>query len=161
VELSQEYGTRVHLLTIEGSSSSPTLRQESDTVTTIAREEMETFLTVKSTNAPVSAAPTASTVITPDSLQTIPASPTTYTAEPVPLPTIAIGEVVETEIKGYLASLSATERVSLTTALKTGAGVPAEHDGRLLARMRTAIRRPLDQPEKAKLRRALKKELGI
>jgi hypothetical protein len=69
--------------------------------------------------------------------------------------------MIEAEIKGYLASLSATERVSLTTALKTGADVPAEHDGRLLARMRTALNRPLDQPEKARLRRALKKELGI
>ena len=69
--------------------------------------------------------------------------------------------VADAEIKVYLAGLSATERVSLVAALKTGAGVPVEHDGRLLARTRAALGRPLDQPEKAKLRRALKKELGV
>jgi hypothetical protein len=68
---------------------------------------------------------------------------------------------MQAEIKGYLAGLSPTEQVSLTAALKTGAGIPAEHDGRLLARTRGALGRPLDQPEKAKLRRALKHELGV
>jgi len=156
VELSQEYGTRVHLLVIEGSSSSPTLRQESDTVTTISREEIETFLTVKSNTNPAVRA--ANSSVPP---------PTSYAASAADIPasapssTAALAATAETEIKEYLASLSATEKVSLTTALKTGAGVPAEHDGRLLARMRTALGRPLDQPEKAKLRRALKKELGV
>lgn len=175
VELAQEYGTRVHLLTIEGSTSSPTLRQESDTVTTIARTDIQTFLTVKPVVASVTApaaAPlaTASPVIVPSA-----GSGTIAVTSPTP-PMVGPGAsaqlassmqpgsfatVVDAEIKVYLAGLSAIERVSLVAALKTGAGVPVEHDGRLLARTRAALGRPLDQPEKAKLRRALKKELGV
>jgi hypothetical protein len=174
VELAQEYGTRVHLLTIEGSSSSPTLRQESDTVTTIARTDIQTFLTVRS----VAVSATAPTVTTsaspvvvpptgPGTTVMTPATPpttgrTSISATPTPsIPPVSFATTIDAEIKGYLAGLSDTERVSLTAALKTGAGVPVEHDGRLLARTRSALGRPLDQPEKAKLRRGLKKELGI
>lgn len=157
VELAQEYGTRVHLLTIEGSSSSPTLRQESDTVTTIARTDIETFLTVKSVVTPVPAV--ATSAIAFPAVEP-PAGPSTA-ATGSSMPTVSFVSVVEAEIKGYLAGLSDTGRVSLIAALKTGAGVPVEHDGRLLARTRTALGRPLDQLEKAKLRRALKKELGV
>jgi uncharacterized LabA/DUF88 family protein len=176
VELAQEYGTRVHLLTIEGSTSSPTLRQESDTVTIIARIDIQTFLTVKPVVAPATApavAPLAiaSPVIVPSTGSGIAAvtSPTPpvvgqagASAQPASsIPPGSFATVVDAEIKAYLAGLTATERVSLVAALKTGAGVPVEHDGRLLARTRAALGRPLDQPEKAKLRRALKKELGI
>jgi uncharacterized LabA/DUF88 family protein len=175
VELAQEYGTRVHLLTIEGSTSSPTLRQESDTVTTIARTDIQTFLTVKpvapATAPAVAPLATASPVIVPStgSGATAVTSPTPpmvgqagASAQPASsIPPGSFATVVDAEIKGYLAGLSATERVSLVAALKTGAGVPVEHDGRLLARTRAALGRPLDQPEKAKLRRALKKELGV
>jgi uncharacterized LabA/DUF88 family protein len=175
VELAQEYGTRVHLLTIEGNTSSPTLRQESDTVTTIARIDIQTFLTVKPVVAPATAAAvaplaTASPVIVPSTGSgTRAASPTPPMvgqagASAQPASSIQPGSfatVVDAGIKAYLAGLSATERVSLVAALKTGAGVPVEHDGRLLARTRAALGRPLDQPEKAKLRRALKKELGV
>jgi uncharacterized LabA/DUF88 family protein len=176
VELAQEYGTRVHLLTIEGSTSSPTLRQESDTVTTIARTDIQTFLTVKpvatpATSPAVAPLATASPVIVPStgSGTTAATSPTPpmvgqASATAQPASSVSPGSfatVADAEIKVYLAGLSATERVSLVAALKTGAGVPVEHDGRLLARTRAALGRPLDQPEKAKLRRALKKELGV
>jgi uncharacterized LabA/DUF88 family protein len=57
VELAQEYVTRVHLLTIEGSGSSPTLRQESDTVTLILRTDLQTFLSIRSAAPPTTGMP--------------------------------------------------------------------------------------------------------
>ena len=189
VELAQGYGTRVHLLTIEGSSSSPTLRQESDTMTVLARADIQTFISVRPATPPVFglslAASAAASATTPPTasippiavvpaVQVLPHVGTSPAANAVPTSSSAPPEipnttsstpdfnlVVQNEIKGYLASLSPTEQVSLIAALKTGAGVPAEHDGRLLARTRNALGRPLDQPEKAKLRRALKVALGI
>lgn len=189
VELAQGYGTRVHLLTIEGSSSSPTLRQESDTMTVLARADIQTFISVRPATLPVFglslAASAAASATTPPTasippiavvpaVQVLPHVGTSPAANAVPTSSSAPPEipnttsstpdfnlVVQNEIKGYLASLSPTEQVSLIAALKTGAGVPAEHDGRLLARTRNALGRPLDQPEKAKLRRALKVALGI
>ena len=53
------------------------------------------------------------------------------------------------------------EKLSLVTAMKSVSGVPAEHDGKLLASSRNALGRPLSQPEKASLRRVLKTELGL
>jgi len=47
VELAQEYGTRVHLFTIDGSTSSPTLRQESDTTSILASVDIKTFISVR------------------------------------------------------------------------------------------------------------------
>ena len=189
VELAQGYGTRVHLLTIEGSSSSPTLRQESDTMTVLARADIQTFISVRPATLPVFglslAASAAASATTPPTasippiavvpaVQVLPHVGTSPAANAVPTSSSAPPEipnttsstpdfnlVVQNEIQGYLASLSPTEQVSLIAALKTGAGVPAEHDGRLLARTRNALGRPLDQPEKAKLRRALKVALGI
>ena len=46
MELAQQCGVRVHLLTIEGSSCSPTLKQESDTHSTIVRTDVGSFLSV-------------------------------------------------------------------------------------------------------------------
>lgn len=184
VELAQEYGTRVHLFTIEGSTSSPTLRQESDTTTVLARVDMQTFITVRAlapaTVSPALATPVASPTPTaaaatasaglqatpqvgsPASVSTAVASmPSSPAAAASATPVADFNTSVQAEIKGYLAALTPTEQAALTAALKTGAGVPAEHDGRLLARTRTALGRPLGQPEKAKLRRALKQELGI
>jgi uncharacterized LabA/DUF88 family protein len=176
VELAQEFGSRVHLLTIEGSSSSPTLRQESDTVTVIAREEMQSFITVRAPSAPITGlalvASADATLVQSPLPSATPANSRSSTASvlavaaittPV-LPSTPLAEtnkILEAEIKQYLSALSSNEQVSLTAALKTGAGVPTEHDGRVLARTRKALGRPLDQAEKAKLRRTLKKELGL
>jgi len=177
VELAQERGSRVHLLTIEGSSSSPTLRQESDTVSIIARADIQTFLSVKTTaaipatglslvaSAATSATPaTPMTTAAPSSTSSAAAVPSTY-ATPSPTSSApaspSFTTTSEAEVKGYLAALTDVERVALTTALKTGTGVPSEHDGRLLARTRKVLGRPLEMTEKIKLRRALKKELGV
>jgi uncharacterized LabA/DUF88 family protein len=169
VELAQEYGSRVHLLTIEGSTSSPTLRQESDTVTLIARADIQTFLTVRLAASPALAFVTPATPAAPPMTSATYAAPPVSAAGPIStvttsssqVPVVDFAATVDAEIKEYLAALSPTERLSLTAALKTGAGVPVEHDGRLLARTRRALGKPLDQLEKAKLRRALKNELGV
>lgn len=47
VELAQGYGAKVHLLTIEGSTYSPTLRQESDTMTILTRESLQALISVR------------------------------------------------------------------------------------------------------------------
>jgi hypothetical protein len=149
IELAQEYGTRVHLLTIEGASSSPTLRQESDTITVLARTDIQTFITVRVV-APPAAVP--ATPATPASQATQPVGPVNTAANSIlasstnttpTTPSADFDVTVQGEITAYLAALSPTEQASLTAALKTGAGVPAEHDGRLLARTWKALGRPL------------------
>lgn len=84
VELAQEYGTRVHLLTIEGSTSSPTLRQESDTVTIIARIDIQTFLTVKPVVAPATAPAVAPLVTASPVIVQSAGSGTTAVTSPTP-----------------------------------------------------------------------------
>lgn len=209
VELAQEYGARIHLFTIEGSGSSPTLKQECDTTTVLPRADITTFLTVRpapGATAVVALAATAATTTypatvvasgtvasasatstpsaapasippastAPPSTAPPPTSPSPVTAVKLATPTpgsSSVGALMGTsstfevvaqeEVKNYLASLTSPDRVSLETAMKTGAGVPAEHDGRMLARTRSALGRALDHLEKAKLRKALKKELGV
>ena len=173
VELAQQFGIRVHLLTIEGSTCSPGLRQESDTTTVFAREELRMFVTVRSPSsdsgvpypAPaVSGQRDVQAALPPsaDTMATKAVAPATMPQESPALAEDARAEeLAKLEIVGYLAALSSADRVSLVAALRTGAGVPAEHDGQLLARTRNAIGRPLTQPEKAKLRRMLKSHLGV
>lgn len=168
VELAQERGARVHLLTIEGSTSSPTLRQESDTVSTIARSDIQAFLSILTPPAAI-VAPAAATLGTaggpatgleagPETPSTLVHIPSAAAAPPASLP---IATIFEAEVKSYIASLAPSEQVALTSAIKTSNTIPTEHDGRLLARSRTAIRRALDWSEKTALRQAFRKELGL
>lgn len=176
VELAQERGARVHLVTIEGSSSSPTLRQESDTVTTLARADIQTFLTIltpqTATPAPAaSAVPSSSTPVTSPSSAipstAVPIASPSSLAVPTPAPTVAqppsqaVIAIFETEVKTYVGSLAAAEQVALTSAIKSSNTIPTEHDGRVLGRTRTALGRPLDWAEKNALRKILRKELGL
>ncbi len=193
VELAQEYGARVHLLTIEGSNPSPTLRQECDTSSVLTNGDICNFLTVQPSHGTPGVIPfaVATAPAMPPSLA--PQIPAAFTADATPphtdLPTTKSStgaNGLETTppagtspagaasrggdshfealapmcVSGYLSSLSPSDRAALAMAMKTGAGVPAEHDGRLLARTRTALGRNLDHSEKARLRKALKTELG-
>ncbi len=147
VELAQEYGTVVHLLTIEGASGSATLRQESDTVTEVPRSDVLSFLTVKPA--------------TPTQLAT-PVPPASSQASPAPInPTSSVTPTIEVQVRLYLDALRDEERVSLKAALQTGTGVPSEHDGRLLAQTRAVLNRPLDAKEKIQVRKTLKAILGV
>ena len=171
VELAQEYGTRIHLLTIEGSSSSPTLRQESDTMTIVAREDLQTFISVRAASTMMQN-PTLPLLMEsslqptnhggPQNSSRMSVARLAAVAESEQSLSVAVDfdSIMHAEITRYLASLSPAEQISLTAALKTGAGVPAEHDGQLLARTRNALGRTLTQPEKVRLRRALKNQLG-
>jgi uncharacterized LabA/DUF88 family protein len=47
IELSQEYGIRAHLICIDKAGTSPTLKQECDTVTVLDKQDIEKFLSLK------------------------------------------------------------------------------------------------------------------
>lgn len=153
IELAQQYGVRVHLLPIEGSSCSSTLRQEADTHSLIARDVVRTFLAVVATaaTAPALAAPAPPA-------PAVPTAPATAALAPA---TVGIGAAFDAVVVRHLASLGAPEQTALKSAIQAGGVIPAEHDGRLLATARTEIGRLLDNREKTQLREALKKQLGI
>jgi uncharacterized LabA/DUF88 family protein len=146
MELAQQYGVRVHLLTIEGSSCSVTLRQESDTHSTIAKDDVRAFLSV----VVPPAAPTATATAT-----------AATTLVPVAATAVNITTVFGAVVKDYLSSLAGPEQAALKSAIQAGKVVPTEHDGRLLATARTKVGRLLDNKEKTMLRDALKTQLGI
>ncbi len=143
VELAQERGARVHLLIIEGSSSSPTLRQEADTVSVLTRSEIETFLSLAAPLAPMplqGSKPTLNTI------------------------SISSNPDVTTLLQGvqaYLGALNESERNSLRSAIEVSNNIPAEHDGRLLARGREALNRPLASFEKIAVREEIRRLLDI
>jgi uncharacterized LabA/DUF88 family protein len=193
VELAQKYGTRVHLLTIEGSSPSPTLKQECDTSAVLPSADISDFLTVRTSHAAPGVIPfVAAERKTASTSLASPLSVEMAGEEVRPLAELPIAEpparlaalettpagidpgrvtptgadsdfnaVAQTCVRSYLSTLSQPDQAALAEAMKTGAGVPAEHDGRLLARTRKELGRNLDQPEKARLRKALKTELGV
>jgi uncharacterized LabA/DUF88 family protein len=146
MELAQQYGVRVHLLTIESSSFSATLQQESDTHSTISRTDVGSFLSVI---VPTAAVAVPATPIPPPTATAAPATPTD------------VATAFTTVVRDYLAALPAAEQTALKNAIQAGRVVPPEHDGKLLARARAEIHRPLDNREKTLLRSALKTQLGI
>jgi len=148
MELAQQYGVRVHLLTIEGSSCSVTLRQESDTHSTIAKDDVRAFLSV---------------VVPPAAPTAIPTATATAATTPVPVAATAVNitTVFDAVVKDYLSSLARPEQAALKNAIQAGKVVPTEHDGRLLATARMKVGRLLDNKEKTMLRDTLKTQLGI
>lgn len=185
VELAQQHGARVHLLTIEGSTSSATLRQEADTLSTISRADIRTFLSLNVTSAPAvasqppvpaAAAPPSMTLTPPmvpvggsipasTATPSVPTSATgTATATAGATPTMAATvpqNVFDEEVKAYLDSLTAAEQGALKSAIQVGRLIPTEHDGRLLVRAAKRIGRPLENSEKPKLRNSLRQQLGV
>jgi len=158
MELAQQYGVRVHLLTIEGSSCSPTLKQEADTHSTIARTDVGTFLSVivpPAIPAVAAAAPTSPAGAAASSVT----APRVATSTPT-IP-INIGETMNAVVRDYLSALAAAEQTALRSAINAGRVIPAEHDGRLLATARTRIGRQLVNDEKSMLRNELKTQLGV
>jgi uncharacterized LabA/DUF88 family protein len=151
MELAQQYGVRVHLLTIQGSTCSTPLRQEADTHSTIASDVIRTFLSVTLAPATTIALPAAAT--TPTATPAATPAATTVAAE--------ITTAFNAVVTSYLSTLAASEQAALKSAIQTGAGVPGEHDGRLLASARTQIGRLLENAEKTTLRGILKTQLGI
>jgi uncharacterized LabA/DUF88 family protein len=173
VELAQQHGARVHLLTIEGSTSSATLRQEADTQATIARDEIRAFLSViavpvqqtgRAAVAPAPAAPSTTPVATTVPAPTVSGGPLSKTAPAVAVtaPTTVAGpSILEEEVTTYLASLSPAERAALKSAVQVGTLIPPEHDRKLLVQGYKRLGRPLDTLEKNKLRHSLRHQLGL
>ncbi len=155
VELAQEYGVRVHLLSVEKSAVSTLLRREADTVSEISTTDVASFLTVLSPlpqagqAAPVPSAAPARNGVRLAPKRTPPAAATTQVVD------------YPAMVGHYLAQLSDPARVALKEAIVTGVSIPVEHDGKLLAQTRNAICRLLDNEEKNALRRELRRQLGV
>lgn len=139
VELAQDRGVRVHLLTVEGSTVSRALKCEADTTSIITVAELGTFLTV----APIPATPPTVAAAT---------STPSLTAASVDYPKI---------VTEYLSAVAAPDQTSLKTAIQSGGTIPREHDGIILARARESIGRNLTSQEKKDLRHEFKKQLGV
>jgi hypothetical protein len=157
MELAQQYDVRVHLLTIEGSSCSPTLKQEADTHSTIARTDVGSFLSVAV--LPTNPIVPVALPDTPAGTRTAPT--TTPASTPTPATSAGFGTTANVVVRDYLSTLAAPEQAALKSAIQAGRVVPAEHDGRLLATTRTRIGRALANDEKTMLRNELKAQLGI
>lgn len=144
VELAQERGVRVHLLTVVGTNVSTFLKREADTASEISVAELSTFMAVTTPTPTSSTAPTVS-----------PAAPAPAPASGSALPDFA--DVVA----DYLSTLAAPDQQSLASAIKTGGGIPSDHDGRILGRARDSLGRSLNGPEKTALRKEVRRQLGI
>jgi uncharacterized LabA/DUF88 family protein len=161
MELAQQYGVRVHLLTIDGSSFSPTLQQESDTHSTISKADVGAFLTVTAPPAALSAPAAAPALPAGPAILAPPPAAPAAAAPAAPAPPATVTATLATVVRGYLSALAAPEQIALRGAIQAGRVVPPEHDGRLLARARTALNRSLVDREKTALRSELKHQLGI
>jgi len=142
VELAQEYGVRVHLLSVEKSAVSTHLRQEADTVSYITVCDVRNFLTVLP-------APTAP----------VPPPGTGLPAGTAASPATVIDHAAM--VAAYLGPLSGEARTALKEAIDTGTKIPTDHDRKLLAQTRNAAGRQLGDSERAELREELKRQLGL
>lgn len=138
VEIAQEYGVRVHLLTIEGVNPAPLLRREADSTSEIELAEVQSFLQLVTPLAVVS--PSVQRVQNPAVL-TCPDN--------------------AASTQEYINILDVGARRALAEAIRISNNVPREHDGPLLARTRAAIGRDLSSLEKVELRRELRRQLGV
>jgi len=139
VEIAQEYGVRVHLLTVEGVNPAPLLRREADSTSEIDTAEVQSFLQLV---VPPTVA--AAHSVQREQNSAVLASPDNAAST-----------------QEYLDTLDVGARTALAEAIRVSNNVPREHDGPLLARTRATIGRDLSGQEKAELRRELRRQLGI
>lgn len=161
VELAQQHGVRVHLLTIEKTGVSDPLKMEADTWSEISTSEVGNFLSVSVSPSSSLPGPTS----TPHGHSTSPVvavSPPAGVKVVTPAP-VASGPFDAKVVVGeYLATLSIPDKANLTSAISTGTGsIPADHNGRVLARARERIGRDLGSTEKSALRKEIKVQLGL
>lgn len=166
VELAQERGARIHLLTIEDSSSSLTLKQEADTWSVISKSDVQSFLSIKVQPAAqespgpsaAASAPKVPRTIAPSEVIPIAAS---AASAGVAVSSNAPAVQIDVEVKQYLMTLTIAEKSALKTAIQSGGLIPPEHDGRVLARAGSKLGRSLDHLETKGMRQSLKKQLGL
>jgi uncharacterized LabA/DUF88 family protein len=169
IELAQQFGVRVHLLTIEGSSFSESLRMEADTWAQIEIEQLRAFLSV----AAPSAAPEAGSntamgqalARAMDARQSDGDPPAATQPQPSPPAAAAPGDVTETlrsVVSEYLGSLPEGQRANLISAAGGPTRtIPTDHDRPLLWRAGQAMNAQLDTQQKRMLRDELRRQLGI
>ncbi|WP_185731211.1 MULTISPECIES: NYN domain-containing protein [unclassified Burkholderia] len=168
VELAQERGVRVHLLTVEGTNVSNLLRQESDTNTQITRKEVSTFLTInpaappQPAKAPAQAAPPQTAAKFAQAMKgTCAVQPTTGNSQPAKPPEKVSEKTVDypAVVAQYLASLTEPEKAAFESAMaSSSSSVPREHDGKVLAQARDSIGRSLTSEELRYLRDEVRKQ---
>ncbi|WP_250517987.1 NYN domain-containing protein [Caballeronia sp. ATUFL_M1_KS5A] len=175
VELAQERGVRVHLLTIEQSGVSPLLRREADTTSVITVADLKEFMTVNPSAPPVAkamAVPANQMKPTPSRADASSAA----VGQAAPSATEIASNKVAALIKSteqlirvvdvalvvteYLGSISAPEKAALSAAVKAEGSIPREHDGKILARARDSVERQLEPAEKTELRRQVRAALN-
>lgn len=150
VELAQQHGVRVHLITIEGTGVSDPLKMEADTWTEVPVKDVGDFLSIVPSHVGhtgTQAQPQA----TPCSIGSVGSKAVATTKLDA-----------ETIVKEYLGTLSQGDRENLATAIAAGTGsIPADHNGRVLAKGRDSLNRELVGHEKSALRSEIKKQLGL
>ena len=149
VQIAQSFGVRVHLIGIEPSrgSQSGQLRQESDTNSEIAANQIPDFLSL----------------IAPSStLQNLAvlAGPGIQTSASLKMPVGATGQsnvqtLLDQGIEAAMASFGSTGVADLQRSLAVSTSVPSVYDGRVLASSRTALGRDLTMEEKKEMRSRL------
>jgi uncharacterized LabA/DUF88 family protein len=158
VQQAQEFGVRVHLVGLEqcaGSGVSALLRQESDTFTTVSREEVASFLTAAPRPGPEAAAAAAvptslshgetSLTVAPEARQistTIPSSSTTA------------GDPIAAAARKLAGELRTSD---IALAARATGLIPAHIDRQLLAVGVKQLGETLDPETKRLLREALKR----
>lgn len=162
VELAQERGVRIHLLTVEGSNVSSLLKREADTTSIITVAELRGFLTVNEVVAPPAS-------VQPQTKAMVPAAPAgTNGAQNGATTPSKIAAAAEPQAKidyaavvtQYLGDIPEPDKALLKAAIETDGTIPREHDGRVLARARDSVDRQLDAPEKKMLREEIRKQLS-
>jgi uncharacterized LabA/DUF88 family protein len=159
VELAQERGVRVHLLTVESSNVSHLLREAADTTSQISKQEVSQFLNINPAppvSTPRAAAPCAVKNETALALQAIGIGTTSLVDPAFP----ATGRVdFTTVVRAYLSNLSQAEKGALKVAMRAVSGVPGDHDRKILAQARDSVGRNLHPEESRKLRREVRNQV--
>ncbi|MBC8739462.1 NYN domain-containing protein [Paraburkholderia sp. UCT31] len=161
VELAQERGVRVHLLSIESTNVSQTLREAADTTSQITKAEVGQFLTINlAAPVPAPKAVTAAAVPAKASAKYDTALAHAFkgvSIETNVAATVAASVDYSKVVGEYLGTLSPAEAGALKTAMQAVAGsVPRDHDGRLLGRARDTVGRTLVREEIKKLRQEVR-----
>lgn len=126
IELAQEYGIRAHLLCIDRAGTSPTLKQECDTVTILTHADLGDFIQLK---------PQLPTLNPDHQATTIPEVVMQYIQQLSPKDI--------SDLKQIFQNSRSTQ-------------IPKEHDGKLLAKAGEALDRKLDSSESTFLRNEFK-----
>ncbi len=169
IELAQQFGVRVHLMTIEGSSYSQSLRMEADTWVEIQISELRGFLSVVG-QVPQEEVPAPSTalgqalvraaVVSPPAALLLPQSERTPAPQAGAAAATDIGAVLQQVVQEYLQTLSVTQRTNLVAAIDSPTrSIPTDHDRPLLWRAGQALSAQLDNAQKRMLRDEFRRQV--